>query len=173
MRRQAGDEAIVAVAGPIGAGKTTLCRALSAALGWPVAGFGDFLRVEAHRRERPSDRATLQRLGDQLIADWGWPAFTHAVIGQVNGPRLIVDGIRHAQALDALEDAKPDELLVVYVSTPIDVRRARGAADDDEQHSSEGHLDTLYNRADLVCDGTALDQSVSAVLARLGPLATR
>jgi hypothetical protein len=88
--------AVVAIAGPIGSGKTTTAALLAGQLAWPKAGYGDTIRAIAAGRGLPASRVSLQRLGLDLTSS-GWDAFTGA--RWVPGQPLILDGLRHPPAV--------------------------------------------------------------------------
>src|SRR4051812_28967884 len=94
----------IGVAGRVGSGKSSLATLLGDQAGWPVVRFGDFLRDVAEGRGLAADRPTLQRLGTEYIGR-GWVPFCAQVLeaaGWRPGVSVIVDGIRHPEAVDAL-----------------------------------------------------------------------
>src|SRR5439155_17943632 len=120
---------ILAFAGPIGAGKSTLSKALATELGWKRVGFGSAVRDEARRRRLPTTRAALQDLGVQLIVEPGWEPFCRLVLNQAGwqqGEPLLLSGVRHEEALRALQIVvAPSEVALVYIWAPLDVRKER------------------------------------------------
>ncbi|OLD57817.1 MAG: hypothetical protein AUI54_01330 [Acidobacteria bacterium 13_1_40CM_2_56_5] len=119
---------VIAISGMPGAGKTTLGKALAKRLNAKFASFGEYVRAEANRLGLgdPS-RADLQNLGLNLIKD---PLkFCRGVLdasGYQRGDILIVDGIRHISALEALRSTVNDqEVKLIYVESPREVRIAR------------------------------------------------
>jgi dephospho-CoA kinase len=61
---------LLCFSGQIGSGKSSVTTAISAALGWRRAGFGDYLRSEIARLGGdPNDRKALQNLGQKLVED--------------------------------------------------------------------------------------------------------
>ena len=58
--------AVLAIAGPIGSGKTTTAALLARRLGWSRDGYGDTIRATAAARGLPASRGTLQQLGAEL-----------------------------------------------------------------------------------------------------------
>jgi len=155
--------AIVAFAGAIGSGKSTISTALAKELGWARTSFGDYVREEAARRELdPTSRTVLQILGEQLIAE-GWEPFCRAVLNRVSwrpGQALIIDGVRHVKALETLRRlVAPLPIRLIYLALDDGSRAARihertprqePAAGSPEQHPTEHEVATrLSPLADL------------------------
>lgn len=170
---------IIALAGAIGSGKTTLGTALAAVRHAPRAGFGDYVRHLAMERGLDvAERSVLQDLGQDLVeADAAsFLAGALAWAGHKPGGDLVLDGLRHMKILAALRDRAAkglDEVVLVYLDTPIDVRRDRVAqrgvrAKDialDEAHPAERDLATrLRDAADLLLAG---DRPVEALIAQM------
>jgi len=148
-----------------GSGKSTISAELAEELGWPRAGFGDYLRRVADERGLNTDREILQELGERFVRD-NLEQFCRNVLGSVGwvpGQGIVVDGIRHAQTMEVLRNiVRPMPVLLVYIDLPDAVRfdrlRARGVsetlAERNEQHSTEAQvIDTLPRLADLRVDG--------------------
>jgi len=158
---------VLASAGRISSGKSTLSTHVASALGWPQVSFGDYVRQVAQRRGLDDSRAVLQEVGATLIAQ-GWEGFCHAVLGQgawVPGQPLIVEGIRHAEALAVLRQlVAPSELRLVFIAVNEPTRAARlgqrGMPEREtlpgvEAHSTEAQVGTvLPGMADFTVDGT-------------------
>ena len=159
---------MLCLAGGIASGKTTLARGLHEAVpGSGVVSFGDVVRRRVAELGLSQDRASLQRVGEQLIAA-GWSTFVAALLRDVEpgSNLLIVDGVRHVEALDALRAAVPQvpqRLVYVAVEEAVQRRRlaARGESVEALAHPMEQNLDTLRARADLV---VASDRSIRDVL---------
>lgn len=160
---------IVTFSGPIASGKSTIADALSSLTGWHIASFGNKARDEAAKRGLDhTDRSVLQQIGLELISK-GWDVFCEAVLEQANwepGQGLIIDGIRHMEALQQLEIlVRPAELLLVYVETPKGVRLARFqnrdreglSLDEAEKANTESQVEGILKAsADILVDGTAV-----------------
>lgn len=123
--------ALVAIAGPIGSGKTTTARLLSQHTGWPATSYGDAIRAAAAACRIPGDRHQLQRIGAVLIAR-GWDAFTERVLDQVAwkpGDAVIVEGLRHVEAVTALRQVTaPLPAFLFYLDLPAAEGLARAPA---------------------------------------------
>jgi adenylate kinase family enzyme len=154
---------LIAIAGPMGVGKSTVSRELSKRLGWVRASFGDFVRAEASRQGLPSTRAELQRLGQELVRS---PA--SLVVGVVNraiilpGQGIVLDGVRHRAIVDVLRALPDHEFAMFYLEAPRTVllRRwaERGGTEADfeqaERHPVEAELPLVRAAADWVVDAT-------------------
>src|SRR3982751_2032964 len=74
---------VVSFAGRIGSGKSSVSNVLAEALGWPRAGFGDYLRDELRRRGGDmASRQALQDLGQSFV-EVDPEAFCRSVLGRV------------------------------------------------------------------------------------------
>lgn len=157
---------VVGVAGPIGAGKSVVADELAAFYGGARRSFGGVVRGRAEAVGRPTDRDSLQDLGDQIIATDGWAAFCREVLDEPpDGAVVVVDGVRHDGAIDALIVIVGGERLrLVFVDAPRDERLARLIARDGiteadfdaaEGHPNERELPSVRARADLVIDNTS------------------
>ena len=165
---------VLAFSGRIASGKTALSEQVALSLGWPRVAFGDYVRSVAQSRQLPESRAELQALGATLIEEQGWEQFCRSVLGQANwkpGMSLVIDGIRHAEAVSALRLlVAPAEVLLVLIQADTAIRAARlaerGMPGDEslermDTHSTEVQLGTvLPHMADLTVDGTRSLQEV-------------
>jgi cytidylate kinase len=135
--------AVVAIAGPIGSGKTTISTLIAAHLGWPRAAYGDLIRSVAASRGYPPDRHHLQQIGTELITT-GWDAFTGQVLSQAAwtpSQPLILDGLRHAAGADALTRiVAPMRAVVVYLDIPAAVAAERARLRDHQPETSRPDL---------------------------------
>ena len=129
---------VIALAGPAASGKSTVARFLSDETHWPVASFGQYVRHIAQKRELPSDRATLQRLGQSLV-DEGPRRFCEQVLRWASwkpGNPLILDGLRHVAVSEALRSlAAPMSYYLVYLNIDQAVQEARLTKRDSESAS--------------------------------------
>ena len=157
---------VIAFAGQIGSGKTSISKELSELLEWPRVGFGDYVRAEASRRGfDPECRDVLQSLGEQLVAE-DPTGFCQAVLGQAGftaGENIVVDGIRHIAILECLSElARPSRTRLFYLDVNATERRARLSAAEKwdapaieraETHSTEADLkEALPRCADAIID---------------------
>jgi len=145
---------LILVNGPSSAGKTTLCRALQAALAEPylVTGFDDFIFMSAPRYYRGADtgrqaeRDAFTALGVEMVttsppgtppsvtAKFG-PAFRQLVDSMAPAVRALVDGgnavifdhVLHDRAMyESWRAAAAGlEVFTVGVTCPLDILKAR------------------------------------------------
>lgn len=177
--------AMLCFSGAIGSGKTTVSTAVAAALGWPRASFGDHVRIAALQRYGDTSRVNLQKMGAELITSLGWESFCREVLvrgGWQPGRPMVVDGIRHAEAIIMLRTlAAPLSAVLVHLRVEDDVRRERleergkvalgqehiASAD---KHSTEIQVHTtLHALADHVLDATSSIEEIVADIMKLDP----
>lgn len=170
---------VIAFGGRIASGKSTISRLVASRLDAPWVSFGDAVRMEARDRGIPTSRINLQDLGDELIAQ-GWDEFCELVVRQAPADRrdrLVVDGVRHLGAIDALSRwSAPARSVLIFVNTSRERRlgwlRERGVSEQAalaaDSHQNESELDAVETRADghIENDGP-VDDAVEAALAAL------
>jgi len=169
---------IIAFGGASQTGKTTLGRRLAAHCHSKFVSFGDYVRQQAHARGllHPT-RQDLQDLGQQLV-DSDINLFCQEVLNTVKfspGQRLVVDGIRHTEALRAISQISGGQpIKLVYLHAPMTVRESRYQHQDSLQvlHATDAHpVESQTNKqvkdsADLILDASSdLDTSFVQILA--------
>jgi adenylate kinase family enzyme len=177
--------AVLAIAGPIGSGKTTTATLLAQRLGWPHDGYGETIRAIATARGLPGSRSILQQLGVELT-DAGWGAFTRLVLDHARwapGQPLILDGLRHLPAATSLRQAiAPLPGIIIYLDVPASTALTRARRRDqatgpgavDTRHATELGLPTVRDHADLIIQARELEpaqvaeQVICYLAARLG-----
>src|SRR5581483_8461316 len=156
---------VVAIAGKMGSGKTTLSKDLATAMACPRASFGDYVRQQVHDRGLPTIRDNLQVIGTELLLR-DPASFCTSVItscGWQKGCALVIDGLRHLITIPIIRRiTEPAEFRIVYVSVPEEVRlkrlsdRGDGGPQDVariESHSSEQELGLIAQIADVEIRG--------------------
>jgi transcriptional regulator with XRE-family HTH domain/dephospho-CoA kinase len=157
---------VLGFAGKMGSGKSMLSVEVAKALGWHRASFGDYLRTVAKSRGFEESREVLQELGASFVAK-GADEFCRAVLTHYRwnaGEPLVVDGIRHAEVVEALRRVvAPLEFRVVFLEVGDDKRLERLQRLDDtmtqklglvEAHSTEEQVkEGLSDLADLHLSG--------------------
>lgn len=156
---------ILGVSGPIAAGKTSLARDISGRLGWKMISSGAVLQEEAARLGLdPQSRHVLQDLGLRYIHE-DRENFCKKLLESVSwfpGEDIVVDAIRHVEAIDALRKlTSPSEFRLVYITLSESLRRKQLAKrsgthtlEEIESHPVESQVYTrLPQIADYLVDG--------------------
>jgi dephospho-CoA kinase len=129
----------IALAGPIGSGKSTLSRALAAKLNADLLAFGEYLRAYAKDHGLAAEsRSVLQDIGQQLV-ERDPRLFVRNALGWVRyraNRNLVLDGIRHESVWNEIHDVADEQGQVaklVYLDVQEDIRqqrlRARGLSE--------------------------------------------
>jgi cytidylate kinase len=145
---------VLGLSGYRGSGKSTIASYLALSKGFAVVSFGDFVRSEAKRRGIEQSVESLQTLGAQLVQEWGILNFSARVLGQEPPDRdVVVDGIRHVDALHALRElSAPRRFVSVFVDVG-DLERRRRLQERDN-HVVESEVRRLRELADFVISAT-------------------
>lgn len=169
---------VVAFAGKIGSGKTTISTAVSHALGCKRASFGDYVRHVVSKRGLELTRENLQRIGTEILEADSFE-FCKNVLeysGWSQGESVVIDGLRHSETIPLLNQlVDPERLRLVYLDVDEESRCARlgireqrhmAALVSGDAHSSEQQVaTTLRNMADVVVDGRkSIEDCVAAVV---------
>ena len=169
---------VLAFSGSIGSGKSTLSLRVAEALNWPYVSFGNYVRAVALLRGLGESREVLQEVGESLIQE-GWEQFCKSVLAQATwepGEPLVVDGIRHVEAVEMLRLLiAPSELLLIYITLNETTRKARlykrNSADyaqmqSIEEHSTEVQVKRqLPQMANLIVSGErSIDDLIHEIL---------
>jgi dephospho-CoA kinase len=98
-------DTVIAFAGRIGAGKSSVAKALADHLGWKLASFGAYVRTVVSSRGLSLSRESLQAVGEELEAK-DTTALCRAVLNAAfwqPGEPLVIEGIRHVRVLEILK----------------------------------------------------------------------
>jgi|HubBroStandDraft_1064217.scaffolds.fasta_scaffold139155_2 dephospho-CoA kinase len=157
---------VLCISGRIASGKSVLAQRVSAKLGWRTASFSQVLRSTALKRGNAQPtREDLQRIGTERIQD-GWREFCSEVLERAGwraGEGLVIDGVRHSAALDALSElVAPEPVALVFINASDESLAPRlkskgiqdlGQLTAIEQDSTEREVTTdLVDRAALVVE---------------------
>jgi adenylosuccinate synthase len=186
MRSNGGS--LVAISGPVCAGKSTLAAGLRSATGAPI--LTTRLLIADHLGRAPDEltRGELQRAGEELDEERGgaWVAECVADLSRGNASLMVVDAVRNAEQLAALR-AKAGTLHV-HLSADPDVLAARYAErrlanpqleftgfEDLRANPTEAQVEGLADLADLAIDTARADaeatlRKVTNVLGQRGEL---
>lgn len=168
---------VVALAGKIGSGKTTITKSLADLFDWPRASFGDYVRAAARQRGMKDTREVLQALGTEILrADPG--KFCQSVLahsGWNAGQNLLIDGLRHEETIEIIKGltrATTVSIVFVKISEEVRLERLMGREGTDakyrtmvEAHSSEAQVTSiLAGKANFTVDNDGpLEATVSAI----------
>jgi len=162
---------VLALAGKIASGKSTLAVNFADAVGWPHVSFGDYVRGVARERGLQETGDVLQEIGDKFIRE-DLEGFCRSVLAQAKwkeGQPLVIEGVRHAEVNNLLRRmVAPSKYFLVLVSVDDQTRKARlqarlrqeGIDDRDvfgrvETHPTEEQVKTVLPYiADYKLDGT-------------------
>jgi hypothetical protein len=167
---------LVAFSGATKSGKTTLATQVAKRLQCPVASFGGFVRKIAYQKGLPNPtRHQLQEIGDRLAAA-DMLGFCQAVfddVGFEHGSPLVIDGIRHLEALSAIQELAPNQTLkLIYVESDLPSRARRAGLSEDEMgmldsHPVESQSAKLRSASDLIVNGLDSPESSLAQVLHL------
>ena len=125
---------VLGFSGSIGSGKTTLSRAVASALDLPWVSFGDHIRFVARERGLAGKREELQAIGADMVNS-DIDGLCRAVLAQCQwepGIALVIDGVRHVEAVDQLKRiVSPLKLLIVHIDIDAQRRKERLIARND------------------------------------------
>ena len=168
--------ALVAISGRIGAGKSSIAKALAFVLECEVLSFGKFVRTQANSVGAPETRESLAAVGQSLV-DRDCEKFVAEALSFVGwrpGDRLVIDGVRHNRVRSALiSNAAHQRFVHLHVHSRRSVRSRRielrlesrdvASLDRDPTEREVARLATL---ADVIVRGDGdLDRVVSEILA--------
>lgn len=163
------------IAGPIGAGKSTLARTLSTTT--PLASsstFSNGLRRLGEKDGVPlNSREALQDYGE-YVAQTRPRELWHATIeaaGQPSASNLIIDGLRHPHIFRMVRELPDfDAYLMTLWPSPAEIsrrRRIRGDPHIDESHKVESGIREVAEVSDIVLKGRIADALRVEDVARL------
>jgi adenylate kinase family enzyme len=179
---------IVVLSGPVGAGKSTLGKALAGNYDAVYVRTQDLLRdhAEDHGIDLPAERRALQDYGDQLDTDTNGAWVTQAVsatVARLETPAqlLIIDSVRRLNQIEALRDAFPrvDHIHVFASETVLDERYQKrgdssglaelGSYAEVAVNRTESEVSTLADDADAAintehCDRADVEIRAAAAL---------
>jgi len=159
---------VVALSGPVGAGKTTLAVGLAKSVGAEILRTQNLLREQAAGRTREE----LQRLGEDLDQREGGKWVAAPVLAQLSsthgGLPVIVDAVRTSDQLAELR--KGASVRHIHLTAPDSVLQARyeqrrqsaqafelRSFEELRANPTEAAVDSLANQADLVLDTDRFD----------------
>lgn len=118
-------QVVVALSGPVAAGKSTLAQRLAARYGATIIGTRDLLEREALAQfgRELGERRALQEFGEQLDRDsaGSWVArHVQEITAELpDGAVVVIDAIRLREQIDALRDTLGRQVVHVHVHAPV------------------------------------------------------
>jgi dephospho-CoA kinase len=166
----------IALAGPIGSGKSTLSRALAETLDADLLAFGEYVRAYAKDHGLAAEsRSVLQNVGQQLVERDPRIFVQDALAWAQHRPNLhlVLDGIRHESVWNEIHGAAGERgqaAKLIYLDIREDVRRqrlsARGLSETEitafDNHPTERDLrERLRPKAHMLLEG---EQELTALV---------
>lgn len=143
---------ILCVVGSIGSGKSATSRFFVERCGYVDVNSGQVLAKILGLRPIPeTDRRTFQAAAESFIAGADGPSILGAALAaeakSLNSGRVLIDGIRHPETLDALRRSTETPVALLYVYTPPDVafEMYRDREGHGERSTSFEEFIKLYN----------------------------
>lgn len=166
---------VIALAGRIDSGKSSVAAALAVDFDLPVLSFGAYVRSLA-----PPDpsREELQERGARLLDEIGAEGFVAALLDahELRGADSVIwEGVRHHSVLEALRRLyAPTPVRFFFLSPPEDQRVARASADAGnakrlanwEAHSTE-QVRGLRSEAELEVSAASTEEAATAIAERM------
>jgi dephospho-CoA kinase len=116
---------LICLLGKICSGKSTIGQMLSENLVIPKSSFGGYLIHYSNMRDLPTDRQSLQNLGEKLIESNAlWFLNETIDFGRGQSKSLILDGVRHKVILDGL-NAISEKTIFICVDADLQLRYQR------------------------------------------------
>lgn len=157
-----GRPVVVAIAGPVAAGKSTLASALEKQ-GFTRTRFSEVLLRHYPNPGTVDDREHLRLVGQQVNQDGRQRWLARTVLASVaHNPTVVIDGVRYPDDYAVLYEENPSRMRMIYLTISDDVRRDRYTVDsrrrlpmsEIDQDHGEQHQQFLRTRADHVFDNS-------------------
>jgi cytidylate kinase len=115
----------IAIIGKICSGKSTIARRISANLDLPIISFGAYLTRYSKDNNLPTDRVSLQNLGNHFIKEDSGKFLRNVILFQPIIPdSMIIEGVRHLSIQKELADIS-NKSIFIFVEAPIKTRYDR------------------------------------------------
>jgi len=156
----------IGVIGRICSGKSTIAKKLSAYFNIPIVSFGAYLTQYSKNNNLPTDRESLQNLGNRFIEEDSSKFLQNVLNSQSTIPdSMIIEGIRHLsiqQELSAISEKSVFIFLDASVETRYDRYRNRPRESDNivsyqefvtiDNHIVESEIDLLKMKCQIIID---------------------
>ncbi len=120
-------KSIIAISGRICSGKSYAADLIASNFSFPVASFGGYLKYYCEKNNLPSDRKSLQDLGQNLV-DKKPIQFVINVIDHFIGSKnvIIVEGVRHHNIFEIIKSLS-ENTISIFVDADQETRYVRYA----------------------------------------------
>lgn len=161
-------KSIIGISGRICSGKSYAADLIASDLSFPVASFGSYLKYYCAKNGLPTDRKSLQDVGQNLV-DTNPNQFVISVINHFIGNKstIIIEGIRHHSIFEIINTLSVNTLFI-FVDADQETRYnryAQGKKDSDQlktrsqfleadNHPVELEIESLKLLCDIVVDST-------------------
>ena len=115
---------IIGIVGKIHSGKSTLAREISQSLEIPIVSFGGYLKDFSLKNDLPTDRESLQSLGNKRILNNPVSFIEDVLSGQEDSSIIIIEGIRHESVLLSLKKTYHQSYFI-FLDVTFDERYSR------------------------------------------------
>lgn len=131
---------VIALAGKVNSGKSTIGKQFAESQGWSYVSFGDYVRQVTRDRSLPDVRESWQSVGEELVRT-NMEGFCRSVLSQApdwkHGMPLVIDGVRHIEVNNLLMKlVEPSRYVLALVEVDDETRKRRA----DEEGSGESDL---------------------------------
>lgn len=117
--------ATVGIIGRICSGKSTIAKKLSVHFDIPIISFGAYLAQYSKSNKLPTDRDSLQNLGNRFIKEDSNKFLRSVIASQSTIPdSMIVEGIRHLSIQQELSTISKKSIFI-FVEAPVETRYDR------------------------------------------------
>ncbi len=163
---------IIAVVGTIGSGKSTAAKIIAEKIGAEVYKLSQVIYAEADKLGLVrTDRKILQKVGDNLRLEGGYGVLARRFIEDVYAKnpekRYVIESIRNYHELEELKTKFGEELQIISVDAPLEVRYKRVVERQGQYKEQEMNFEEFQkiNDLDLYGTGDENSQTVAKCLA--------
>lgn len=131
---------IIAVTGMPGSGKSTVAKAISEHLGYPLMVMGDVVRGEVARRGLPLTSENVERVARELrdsLGEGAVAALMASDIKSMESEGVVIDGVRSPGELDVFRRLGRVCVVAVLAPPSVRIRRVSGRGRPGEARTLE------------------------------------
>ncbi|MGB7290957.1 MAG: AAA family ATPase [Thermodesulfobacteriota bacterium] len=156
--------------GKICSGKSTVLKAISEEIHWPIISFGSYVRHIAQGRMLPSKRNIYQALGAELYQTLGPKKFLIEVMRfhlKSDQENILFDGVRHESILKEIQNAF-NIIYIIFLNADVKLRYKRlptKRSNSEEKlsfeeflkidnHPVEVEIESLRKQANVIIDSS-------------------